>query len=339
VTQHAAKVVGAGWHDTYFRWDLSTPEAVVGRLQELPHTGDVTQPGRSIFMERDRFGKPEHLLGSKHVLVVWTVDTPKHGLIRRLEVQSHLGDDGENDLCPVDEFATRFLRLKKFMGMVGVLPVTEPRLVRCDPAVDVEYENPDDGMRALEALRYARLPRGWYAQYEGPPPHTTVSIKSGTSTVGRAYCRNTKLKNGAPKFGKIRYEREQRFQWQTSLPVEALEHESAAVMFWGAVFGLGRASGRVTRLTREVQTMKLIERVALGEISVTQYEQLSAFLDAERLGLVDRAYSKETARRRRMLAKQLGVSPADAEPLELDESLDDVLAIPRSAWATEAAVA
>jgi hypothetical protein len=336
VTQYAAKVVGAGWHDTYFRWDLSTPEAVVGRLRELPHTGSVTQPGRSIFMERDRFGKPQHLLGPQHVLIVWTVDTPKHGLIRRLEVQSHLGDPGENDLCTVDDFARRFLRLQKFMGMVGVLPVTEPRLVRCDPAIDVEYENPDDAVRTLEALRFGRWPRGWYAQYEGPPPHTTVSIKNGTSTVGRAYCRNSKLKNGGPKFGKIRYEVEKRFQWGNSLPVEALEHEFAAVTFWGAVFGLGAASGRVTRLTREVQTMKLIERVALGEISVTQYEQLSACLDAERLGLVDRAYSKETARRRRMLAKTLGVSRADAEPLELDEALDELLAPVRAGWSTAA---
>lgn len=333
------KVVGAGWHDTYFRWDISVPESVVGRLQELPHTGDVTQPGRSIFLERDRFGKPQHLLGPKHVLIVWTVDTPKHGLIRRLEVQAHLGPDGENDLCNVEDFASSFLALQKRMGLMGVLPATEPRLVRCDPAVDVEYANPQDGMRRLEALRYARWPRGWYAQYEGPPPHTTVTIKSGKNTVGRAYCRNAKLKNGGEKFGKIRFEREQLFQWATSLPVEVLEHESAAVMFWGAVFGLGQASGRVTRLTREVQTMKLIERVALGEISVTQYEQLSAFLDAERLGLTDRAYSKETARRRRMLAKQLGVSPADAEPVELDEALDELLAVPRSAWATDAAVA
>jgi hypothetical protein len=29
------------------------------------------------------------------------------------------------------------------------------------------------------------------------------------------------------------------------------------------------------------------------------------------------------------------VSPADAEPLELDESLDEVLAVPRSAWSTD----
>ncbi len=78
--------------------------------------------------------------------------------------------------------------------------------------------------------------------------------------------------------------------------------------------------------------MKLIDRVVFGDIFVTQYEQLSAFLDAEWLGFTDRAYSKETARRRRILAKRLGVSPADAEVLELDESLDEVLAIPRSAW-------
>jgi hypothetical protein len=334
VTRLTAKVVGTGWHDTYFRWDVSVPEGVVRRLRELPHTGDVKQPGRSIFMERDRFGKARHLLGPKHVLIVWTVDTPKHGLIRRLEVQAHLGPDGEDDLCPVDDFSERFLSLQKLMGMMGVLPVTDPRLVRCDPAVDVQYEDPQEGMRSLEVLRYARWPNGWYAQYEGPPPHTTVSIKSGRNTVARAYCRNSKLKNGQPKFGKIRFEREQKFSWANSLPACVLEHESAAVMFWGAVFALGRASGRVTRISREVQTMKLIERVVLGDISVTQYEQLSAFLDAERLGLTDRAYSKETARRRRMLAKQLDVSPADAEPLELDESLDEALAVPRSAWST-----
>jgi hypothetical protein len=250
-------------------------------------------------------------------------------------VQAHLGPDGEDDLCTVERFSESFLSLQKRMGVMGVLPATDPRLVRCDPAVDVVYENPQDGMKALEVLRYARWPKGWYAQYEGPPPHTTVSIKSGRNTVGRAYCRNAKLKNGEPKFGKIRFEREQTFPWATSLPAGVLEHESAAVMFWGAVFALGQASGRVTRLAREMQTMKLIERVVLGDISVTQYEQLSAFLDAERLGLTDRAYSKETARRRRMLAKQLGVSPADAEPLELDESLDEVLAVPRSAWSTD----
>jgi hypothetical protein len=283
-------------------------------------------------MERDRFGKRHHLLGSKHVLLVYAVNTPKYGLIRRLEVQAHLGPDGEDDLCAPDDFSESFLNLQKRMALMGVLPVTEPRLMRCDPAVDVTYADPLAGMRALEVLRYARFPNGWYAQYEGPPPHTTVSIKSGRSTVARAYCRNSKLGNGEPKFGKIRFEREQKFEWSKALAVSFLEHESSAEMFWASAFGLGQASGRVTRLAREVQTMKLIDRVVLGDISVTQYEQLSAFLDAERLGLTDRAYSKETARRRRILAKRLGVSPADAETLELDESLDEVLAIPRSAW-------
>jgi hypothetical protein len=328
-------VSGAGWHDTYFRWDISTPEAVVGRLQSLPWSGNFNR-GRSICLERDRFGKAQHFLGPSHVMLVYSIDTPNHGLVRRLEVQAHLGPEGENDLCAPDDFAERFLGLQRRMAVMGVLPASEPRIVRCDPAVDVEYDDPQEGARALEVLRYARWPRGWYAQFEGPPPHTTVSIKSGTSTVGRAYCRNSKLKNGAPKFGKIRFEREHKFQWTTSPPVGALEHESAATMFWGSVFGLGRASGRVTRLMKEVQTVKLIDRVALGEITVTQYEQLSAYLDAERLGLTDRAYSKETARRRRQLAKRLGVAPADAEPVELDESLDDVLSVARSAWATVA---
>jgi len=49
--------------------------------------------------------------------------------------------------------------------------------------------------------------------------------------------------------------------------------------------------------------------------------------------LTDRVYKPETARRRRALAKELGVSPADAEVERLDVSLDELLEVPRSAWA------
>lgn len=82
--------------------------------------------------------------------------------------------------------------------------------------------------------------------------------------------------------------------------------------------------------------MKLIERVALGEITTVHYEQLSAFLTAERLGLVDKAYSRETARRRRALARALGVAAGDADTEELDLSLDVALEVPRAAWAEAA---
>jgi hypothetical protein len=84
------------------------------------------------------------------------------------------------------------------MAVKGVLPPEDPVYVRVDPAVDVVYENPRDGWEVFEGLRYARWPYGWYAQFEGPPPHTTVSVKNGTKTVARAYCRNTKLRNGNP---------------------------------------------------------------------------------------------------------------------------------------------
>ena len=60
---------------------------------------------------------------------------------------------------------------------------------------------------------------------------------------------------------------------------------------------------------------------------------VTGFLDAERLGLTDRVYKPETARRRRSLAKELGVSSADAEVEPLDVSLDVLLEVPRSAWA------
>jgi hypothetical protein len=181
-----AAVVGAGWHDTYFRWDLSTPQRVVSRLEALPGQGTLKSPGRKLFAERDRFAKWKHLLGQRHVLIAYTVDSPKHGLIRRLELQAHLGDDGEDDLCRVEEFEGRWGRLQQRMGFMGVLPAEEPVYVRVDPAVDVTYVDPLQGQRVLEGLRYARWPRGWHAEYQGPPPYTTVAVKHKTKTVARA---------------------------------------------------------------------------------------------------------------------------------------------------------
>ena len=95
------------------------------------------------------------------------------------------------------------------------------------------------------------------------------------------------------------------------------------------------ATGKVTRIEREVQTVKLIERVQLGEISTREFEQLTGFLDAERLGLIEAVYNPETARRRRALARKIGASATDGQSEPLDVSLDELLAVPRSAWSAE----
>src|SRR4051794_10659465 len=184
--------------------------------------GSLTQPGRTLFASKDRFGKWDHFLGPRHVMLAYVVQ-PKGEQIRRLEVQAHLGPEGEDDLCPVEEFAARFHDLRRRMGLFGVLPSEEPRVVRVDVAVDVEYGNPQDGLKALEGLRFARWPKSWYAEWQGPPPFTTVAVKAGTKTVARAYCRNSKLRNGRDRWGKIRFEREHRFPWATARPVVELE--------------------------------------------------------------------------------------------------------------------
>lgn len=89
------------------------------------------------------------------------------------------------------------------------------------------------------------------------------------------------------------------------------------------------------RIPREAQTTTLIEKVERGEISTSQFEQLSGFLAAERLGLTDRAYKPETARRRRSLAHELGIAPTDADDHPLDVGLDELMEVPRSAWPVE----
>jgi hypothetical protein len=324
-------VAGVGYHDLYFRWDISTPQPCIGRLLTLPAHGSMKQPGRTLFASRNRFGKWEHVLGPRHVMLAYVVQV-RDEQIRRLEVQAHLGPEGEDDLCPVDEFPERYRDLITRLAVWGALPSEDPKVVRLDVAVDVEYEDPREGTLALEALRFARWPRGWYAEWQGPPPYTTVAVKAGRRTVARAYCRNSKLRNGGPRCGKIRFERQQRFEWAKALQVDALVSEEVAAFYWESGFGEGQAGSRVTRLPHEVLAARLIELIGDGAITTAQYEQLAGFLAAERLGLVDVAYSRETARRRRSLARTVGVSVADEEGEGLVVSLDHVLAAPRDAW-------
>jgi hypothetical protein len=301
----------------------------------IPSLGSLTQPGRTLFAAKDRFGKWDHFLGPRHVMLAYVVQL-KGADIRRLEVQAHLGPEGEDDLCPPRMFEARYADLATRMALFGVLPSDDPRVVRVDVAVDVSYEDPHEGWMTLEALRFARWPKGWYAEWQGSPPYTTVAVKSGRKTVARVYCRNSKLRNGGERWGKLRFEREHRFDWVGAPPVQEFGCEQAAQDDWGAVFGLGRASGRVVRLRREVEAKGLIDRVATGELTTVQYEQLSAFLTAERLGLVDRAYSRETARRRRALARTLGVATFDGEARGVDLPIDSLLVVPRGAWSAAA---
>ncbi len=328
---NGGRVVGVGYHDTCFRWDISTPQRCIARLAALPALGSITQPGRTLFASRDRFGKWDHFLGPRHVMVAYVVQ-PKGEQIRRLEVQAHLGSDGEDDLCSVMDYPRRFRELTTRMAVMGVLPSEEPRVVRVDVAVDVEYDHPRDGALVLEALRYARWPKGWYAEWQGPPPYTTVAVKSGRKTVARAYCRNSKTRNEKPRLGKIRFEREHRFEWAVAGPVDDLADVGLAALYWEAVFGEGRASGRVTRWGREVLAECLLERLAAGDVTTAEYEQLLGFLTAESLGSVSRAYSVETARRRRALVRGFGYASSDAYTGTEDHDLDDLMAVPRSAW-------
>ena len=102
------------------------------------------------------------------------------------------------------------------------------------------------------------------------------------------------IRKRAFEHGGGRRRRLARHVWEAR-PVDELRSERAAAVCWCAVFGLDRPSGRVTGIEREVQTMKLIARVQLGEITTAQFEQLSGFLDAERLGMT----IGSTSRRRR----------------------------------------
>ena len=91
-------------------------------------------------------------------------------------------------------------------------------------------------------------------------------------------------------------------------------------MIWEARYGKEYVDGRVTRLSREEQVLTLTQRVRLGEMTAAQFERMSGFLDAERLGVACEVYSDRLYSERRREARELGLSVNDVgqEPVELD---------------------
>jgi hypothetical protein len=134
----------------------------------------------------------------------------------------------------------------------------------------------------------------------------------------RAYCRNLKLKHGEP-FGLIRLEAEERFA-PTTCPAEAIEKPAFAAKIWKSRFG--NLGGRVTRLSREVQTLEIADRVERGELDYKQGERLAMFLELERLGIAKAYYPKTVYSARRREARKLGygISDTGASPLDVELS-------------------
>ena len=85
-------------------------------------------------------------------------------------------------------------------------------------------------------------------------------------------------------------------------------------------------ASRVTRFAREVQAMKLAERMGRGELTHGQAERLHLFLDLERLGLARERYPKSIYSARRREASKLGYGVTDCGAGGLDVELVDLLA-------------
>jgi hypothetical protein len=84
----------------------------------------------------------------------------------------------------------------------------------------------------------------------------------------------------SPSGSSLFAERDRFGKWQHALGPShvllAYAVDSPEYAFWGSVFGYGAASGKGSRGSkREAQTVKLIERLRLGEISTRECEQLS----------------------------------------------------------------
>jgi hypothetical protein len=169
----------------------------------------------------------------------------------------------------------------------------------------------------LDGLESVRPPNAWRTSGVGVPRSTVYFKARATEKVyARAYCRNLKTRTGEA-FELIRLEAEAGFE-PRACPVERAAQPSFAAEIWKSRYG--SLASTVTRLAREVQTVKIAERVKRREPAYALGERLAQYLDLERLGLARTYYPKTVYAARRREAARLGYGPNEpgACPLEVD---------------------
>lgn len=296
--------IAYGIDDLTLGFDMEGSGAVE-RLNTM--AGTQTRRGKMLG-EAVSWGRWSHLLGRS--VAFWKSDT------KRLYVQAKLANEGE--LCPPADFHEKVERLMERMAVVGLASYAMPWVTRIDVAVDADC-HPADGKLLLDALEATRLPQGWRTTSSGVARSTVYFRARGTEKVyARAYCRNLKTKSGEP-YARIRLEAEQRFE-PMACPLEYALDPAFAREVWKGRYG--NLTATVTRLQREVQTLKIAERVRQGELKYAEGERLAMFLDLERLGLARGYYPRSVYSARRREATRLGYSPNEtgSQPLAVDVS-------------------
>jgi hypothetical protein len=296
------QAVAYGVDDMTLGFDMEGSKSVA-LLNDAP---GVQQRRGKMLGDALSWGKWGHLLGRS--VARWKADT------KRLYVQAKLAPAGE--LCRPADVSREIEHLVLRMAALGIMSWEPPWVTRVDVAVDARCK-PEVGKLLLDGLEAVRPPNGWRTRGVGTPRSTVYFIGRGSEKVlARAYWRNLKLKKDEP-FGLIRMEAEQRFDAK-ELSVDAVRDPEFFAKVWRSRYG--DIDGVVRRLAREVQAVRIHERVANGELTYAQGERLAMFLDMERLGLAQSYYPASVYRQRRREPVKLGYAGNDgaAEPLEVD---------------------
>ena len=311
-------VAGYGYDDITLGFDLTGSAVSLTRVAEMP--------GREFGMTKrlgydGSWGKFENLLGRSYA--TFKRDT------NRLYVQWKPVAEGE--LLRPEDFEREYNALEQRMAVVGLESFERQWVTRVDVSVDLEC-SPADGKALLDALEAARLPGGKRVTVDGQPRSTVYfRPRASDDVLARAYCRNLKTRTGEP-FGRIRLEAVQRFKPKEWWVDFCFTGNAAAGMVWENRYGAEQLSGRITRLSREHQVLQLAERVVARELTSGQFERMSAFLDAERLGIARTVYNERKYGERRREARRLSlaVNEVGTEPIDLD--LGDLLQAARDIW-------
>jgi hypothetical protein len=267
---------------------VPNPSGILSRLDQKP-TG---VPGRFRLGTVSMFGKWEPWRGLN---VMWNPTS------NRLWVDLHPHEKGR--VLPLDQLGAVVSGELEKLAVVGVQTWEAVTVSRVDVAVDCLFESPALGRAFMQSVKEARLVRGRQVHLPKPDPETVyVKSPNGKGRLGRAYDKGRESRSVEP-WRWIRLESEHRWKGSETPEVGDLTPDALRAL-WRDRYVDGMKLPRVNLGGLAVTVAQLL---ADGEISTRQAESLLAFMEWEKLGVLESVYTPAELRARKQLARDFGV--------------------------------
>jgi hypothetical protein len=221
------------------------------------------------------------------------------------------------------------------LASVGVEVDAEAVVRRLDPAAEVRFDDPADGLVALDAVGGLQLPGREQSRRASPQQTRSVSWSPGRNVSYRFYDAGD-FHGTDPPGVRLRLERQVRYAKSAQRPVTFFTREAVAALYVGPLRGVVRDAPRLHLLGPSDAERYLIQQVREGRLSAAVAERLIGMVRLIALRVGPSIWSRDTHTRRNRELRDGGVAlRAASENGAVGLSVPELLAALAAVWSVE----